>query len=55
MNKNVRDYLVKLDPIVRKLAQDTINRNIAAYYRALVEHRKSVLRINTACGCIGVP
>ena len=55
MSNNVRDYLVKLDPIVRKLAQDTNNRNIAAYYRALVEHRKSVLRINTACGCMVCP
>ena len=55
MSKNVRGYLVALDPIVRKLAQETINRNLAGYYRALVEHRKSVLRINTACGYIVCP
>jgi outer membrane protein, heavy metal efflux system len=51
----VGDYLFELDPIVRKLASDTINRNKTEYYRALVNHRKSVLRINTACACMVCP
>lgn len=51
----VRRYLLKVDPVVRKLANDTNNRNETEYYRALVKHRKSLLRINTACACTVCP
>ena len=51
----IRSYLLKLQPLARKLANDSNNRNESAYYRALVDHRKSLLRINTACACIVCP
>jgi outer membrane protein, heavy metal efflux system len=51
----VRSYLLRLQPLARKLMNDTNNRHETLYYRALVDHRKSLLRINTACACIVCP
>jgi outer membrane protein, heavy metal efflux system len=51
----VRDYLLEIDPVVRKLANETMNRYETDYIRALVNHRKSLLRINTACACMVCP
>jgi outer membrane protein, heavy metal efflux system len=50
-----RSYLLRLQPLARKLMNDTNNRHETQYYRALVDHRKSLLRINTACACIVCP
>jgi cobalt-zinc-cadmium efflux system outer membrane protein len=53
--KQVENYLVKLDPIVRRLANEQINKDKAAYFDALLRHRKALLRLNTVTGCIVCP
>jgi len=55
IHAEVRKYLARLDPVVQQLANETKHRIENEFYRALVSHRKSLLRINIACACTVCP
>jgi cobalt-zinc-cadmium efflux system outer membrane protein len=48
----VADHFDKLDRFVRVLMAERSARDDTNYYSALIQHRKSLLRLNTACACI---
>jgi cobalt-zinc-cadmium efflux system outer membrane protein len=50
-NDVIADHDDKLDRFVRKLIQERITRDENDYYNAIIQHRKSLLRLNTACAC----
>ncbi len=51
----LKGNLQHLQNYVIKLKQRDLERQRRNYYDAIIRHRKSLLRINTACGCIVVP
>jgi cobalt-zinc-cadmium efflux system outer membrane protein len=47
----VADYLTSLDPFIRTLIKRENETDERNFYNAVIQHRKSLLRMNTACAC----